>query len=111
MAKPSSISQKSSRYIQGGYVDRVGDNLGWWEPTSFERSTTDINLIIEARYSRRPDLLAYKLYGSASLMWFILQYNGISDPIEEFVEGVSITFPTRQRLLGEMLYTIPRPKA
>ena len=97
-----SNKRDDGRFVQGGVVDDFGNRLGWWERKIFHRSPTDVKMTITPRYHKRPDLLAYDAYGTANLMWFILQYNHISD-ITTFVPGLEITLPTRTRLFSEML--------
>ena len=97
-----SNKQQEGRYVQGGKVDDYGNRLGWWERRVFPTSDTDVEFTVISRYNRRPDLLAYDLYGKATLQWFILQYNNISD-ITTFEHGLTITLPTRSRLFSELL--------
>lgn len=95
-------TQSQGRYVQGGKTDDFGNKLGWWERKVFNYSYSDVTLVLPSKYNRRPDLLAFDLYGKAGLQWFILQYNTISD-ITEFESGLLLTLPTRSRLLSEML--------
>lgn len=98
-----SDQQRSGRFVYGGTPTLNNNRLGWWERRLFERSPLDVPFVITKRYDRRPDLLAYDLYGRANLMWFILQYNNVLDINTEFVEGIELTLPTSQRLFGEIL--------
>jgi hypothetical protein len=104
MAAVKSNKQSSGRFVQGGQVDDVGIRLGWWEPKSFAKSPTDVTIILAAKYNKRPDLLAFDVYGKSGLMWFILQYNTISD-ITEFTQGLELTLPTKSRLFSGLLTT------
>lgn len=101
MAQKSN-KQSEGRYVQGGTVDDFTGRLGWWERKEFKKSSTDVPLILSSKYNKRPDLLAYDLYGKSGLQWFILQYNTISD-ITTFVQGIRLTLPTRARLFSELL--------
>lgn len=94
--------QNEGRYVQGGVVDDFTNRLGWWERRVFSKSQTDVKLTVMSKYNRRPDLLAYDLYGKAGLQWFILQYNAISD-ITTFEQGLELILPTRARLFSELL--------
>jgi hypothetical protein len=98
-----SDQQRGGRFVQGGKVDIKGNRLGWWERVVFPKSPTDISYTVTAKYAQRPDLLAFDLYGRATLQWFIMQYNTVSDVYEDFTEGTVITLPTRSRLFGELL--------
>lgn len=94
---------RNSRYNQGGKADVSGNRLGWWERKLYKSSPMDISLTLSKRYALRPDLVAIDMYGKANLMWFVLQYNSISDLTEDFVEGSVIYLPTKGRLFGELL--------
>lgn len=98
-----SDQRRDGRFIHGGTPTVKGNRIGWWERRIFERSPLDVPFVITKRYDRRPDLLAYDLYGRANLMWFVLQYNNISDVNTEFIEGTELTLPTSHRLFGEIL--------
>ena len=103
MAFQRSDQQRGGRYVQGGTVDVKGRRLGWWEREIFPKSPTDVTYKLTSKYAYRPDLLAYDLYGRATLQWFILQYNNVTDLYEDFKEGSEIVLPTRSRLFGEIL--------
>lgn len=103
MATTRSTQIQTGRYVQGGDSDSTTGKLGWWERRIFPRSTSDVQFKISTKYHRRPDLLAFDVYGRATLMWVILQYNNIVDINEEFLEGKTITLPTQVRLQTEIL--------
>ena len=103
MAKTRSDQVRGSRMKQGGVTDVSGDRLGWWERTIFPKSPLDVTIKLTRKYAMRPDLLAYDMYGKVTLQWFVLQYNNIIDVTEEFVEGATITLPTKSRLMMELL--------
>lgn len=67
-------------------------------PVSAE--TTDFLYTIEPQYAYRPDLLAFDLYGQASLWWVFTQRNldVIQDPIFDFVAGTTIYLPKNSSL-------------
>jgi hypothetical protein len=60
----------------------------------------DLRYTIETQYNRRPDLLAYDLYGRAQLWWIFAQRNMdvIKDPIYDFVPGTVIFCPKQSNL-------------
>ena len=97
-----SNKQTGGRFVQGGLVDDFTNRLGWWERRVFPKDSSDVTIILPAKYNMRPDLLAYDLYGKATLQWFVLQYCSVSD-ITTFVQGLQLTLPTRSRLFGQML--------
>ena len=93
----------NGRYLQGGVTTVNGNRLGWWERKIFAKSLMDIPFTLIRKYDRRPDILALDMYGKSNLMWFILQYNNISDVNVEFVAGAVIMLPTKGRLTTELL--------
>jgi hypothetical protein len=91
----------TSRYVQGGNTDVFPTRLGWWDRKVFTISDDDLILQIDAIYHQRPDRLAYDLYGKATYVWLVLQYNNILDVTTEFVQGKILYLPTPQRVLFE----------
>jgi len=55
---------------------------------------------IDAQYNMRPDLLAFKLYGTSKLWWVFAARNpsALKDPLYHFVTGNRIYLPTKQTL-------------
>lgn len=86
-----------SRYEKGGKTDYVGNQTTWWERKTFTKTQDDLKITIDKKYHKRPDRLAFDLYGTAAFNWFVLQYNNILDTDKEFVEGKQITLPTANR--------------
>lgn len=101
--KKTSDQVLNGRYVQGGSVDRFPDRLGWWERRILPSSIDDVEIVIPPKYSKRPDLLTAEVYGRATLMWIILQYNNIVDINTEFVEGKTIRVPTAKRVFTQFL--------
>lgn len=63
---------------------------------------SDVAYQIDAIYKYRPDLLAFDLYGTASLWWVFSMRNPnvLQDPIYDFEPGVVIYVPKKQNLTG-----------
>jgi|TARA_B100001093_G_scaffold62348_1_gene52413 hypothetical protein len=61
-----------------------------------------LTIIIQNKFDRRPDLLAFNLYGSARLWWVFTHYNRdiIKDPIFDFKAGTKIVVPKTYRVTG-----------
>lgn len=99
MAKRNSVQNRESRYVQGGDTDTYENRLGWWERDleTFQEDTTDIFMKISPQFDKRPDKLAFQMYGRATLQWLVLQYNSIVDINEEFVAGKVIRLPDPSR--------------
>jgi hypothetical protein len=55
---------------------------------------------IQPQYTYRPDLLAFDLYGDATLWWVFTQRNMdvLQDPILDFVPGTKIYIPKNSSL-------------
>jgi hypothetical protein len=64
------------------------------------KSMNDDLYTIESRYEKRPDLLAYKLYGTANLWWVFALRNPdkLVDPLEDFTAGKEIRIPTQETI-------------
>lgn len=92
-----------SRYVHGGTTDRHPTRLGWWSRKDLAKSPDDIFVTINARYHKRPWMVAYDYYQDHNLEWLVLQYNSILDINEEFVSGKVIRIPSAQRLGLEIL--------
>ncbi len=95
---PKSTDKRQSRYVQGGATDNFGTRLGWWERRTIQQRDDDIFRTISNQEARRPDLIAFNVYGSAELAWLVLQYNNIVDHIVELAEGKEIRLPPKQRV-------------
>lgn len=100
----NSVDDPNSRYVQGGTTDVYPKRLGWWERSPPVFSSDDYLITsLDPKYNRRPDLLAYDLYGKAVLQWVVLWYNTIVDINEEFVTGASIRCPSSARLFSSIM--------
>lgn len=62
--------------------------------------TTDY--VIDQKYNRRPDLLAYDLYNDAKYWWIFALYNRdiLKDPLFDFVTGLTIVIPSNLTTIG-----------
>lgn len=60
----------------------------------------DILFTITPAYAYRPDLLAFDLYGEATLWWVFIQRNldVLQDPIFDFAPGKQIYLPKERSL-------------
>jgi len=58
--------------------------------------------VVNAKYDRRPDLLAHDLYGNSRLWWVFAHYNRdkIKDPIMDFISGKTIQVPKQFKSSG-----------
>lgn len=98
-----STNNRMSRYVQGGLSDKFNNRIGWWERYVFEKRDDDLRYQIRSYQEKRPDMIAYDVYGKASLMWLVLQYNAIVDPETELYAGRELRLPTQRRVMIEFL--------
>lgn len=103
MAVNKSTEFSRSRYVHGGTTDVYPNRLGWWRRRTLPKSDDDIFITINARYAKRPWMVADDYYSDHNYEWMILQYNSILDVNVEFVVGKVIRIPTPQRLGLEIL--------
>jgi hypothetical protein len=102
----TSDKKKYSRIIQGGEYERSGSKISFWSKRTdiLKNQNDDIEIFeLPLQYHKRPDLLAYDLYGRSDLMWVILQYNSIVDIEEEFIAGANLKLPSRSRVFSEII--------
>jgi len=83
----------STTVITNGYLDILSIR-----PVSAQ--SDDFLYTIEPQYTRRPDLLAYDIYGTSDLWWVFMQRNLdiIQDPIFDFLPGLQIYLPKNSSL-------------
>jgi len=88
----NAIYSRSSAYFA---TPKYGTFLDVLEKRSIPFAADDVVYVIERVYQNRPDLLAYDLYGDAGLWWVFQTRNPniITDPLGDFVAGVSIRIP------------------
>lgn len=97
-----SDTASSGRYVQGGGVEAFPTRIGWWERKIMTAAVSDVPFIITSKYHKRPDLLAFDVYGSSTMMWLVLQFNNIVDINEEFIDGKEIMLPLKSRVYAEL---------
>ena len=94
MAKYSGTSPYSATTIvDEQYLDIL-------RPRTVPSSSDDFLYTIESQYSRRPDLLAFDLYGSPKLWWVFAQRNMdvLIDPVYDLIPGTQIYIPQGPQL-------------
>lgn len=82
----------------------TGFHLGYFKIRPVPSSPDDPLYEIQSQYTHRPDLLSYDLYDTPKLWWVFAQrnMNVIRDPIYDFIPGVKIYLPNKERLLEAM---------
>ena len=81
--------------IVNGYADL-------WVPPIEPNFTKASRFTITQKYVRRPDLLAYDLYGESRFWWVFVIYNKneIVNPINDFKLGMNIWVPNSDYVTG-----------
>lgn len=97
MARYSNTSPWYTTLITQDYLDILSIR-----PVSAE--VDDFLYTIKPQYTYRPDLLAYDLYGDASLWWVFIQRNldVLQDPIFDFTPGKQIYIPKNSKLRASL---------
>lgn len=69
--------------------------LGMNKLPKMPKTSTDEVYIIGPGYDQRPDLLAYRLYGTSRYWWVFSMRNPdiLKDPIRDFTAGKQIVLP------------------
>ena len=83
-----------------GITGQTSWYLDLYEHRPIPPDSTDIAYRVSTRFENRPDLLSYEEYGTPDYWWIFSVRNPdqIKDPIYDFVDGLEIYIPTRQRL-------------
>ena len=92
---------KSSNYSQTNanrkYLDLYNPPL---VTDTLSKQTRD--MVITAKYNRRPDLMAHDMFGNANVWWIFTHYNRdiLKDPVMDFTAGKTIKAPKNFRPSG-----------
>ena len=81
-----------SPYFSTGQSNGYLDIMNWRDVPA---ATDDVLFTITKTYERRPDLLAFDLYGDVGLWWVfaVRNPNIIQDPVFDMVAGTQIQLP------------------
>lgn len=76
--------------------------LDLWNAREVPPSSNDELLVIQPKHDKRPDLLAYDIYGTPRLWWVFAMRNKdvLIDPVEDFVAGTTIYIPAMETVQG-----------
>jgi hypothetical protein len=97
----AAVYSKSSPYYG---TEKYGNFLDIMNYRKIPAQQDDVVYTIDRIYQHRPDLLAHDLYEDSGLWWVFMARNPnvITDPIGDFVPGVSIRIP-KKTTLAEVL--------
>ncbi len=82
-----------TRYTYGGTVDATPVGVGLWHKREFTYQDDDIEVTLTPYTALRPSSITYSVYGKDGLLWLLLQYNNIIDPVAELVPGKVLRLP------------------
>lgn len=94
------VYNKRSPYYNTTQKDKYVQYLDFWSNITIPASSNDELITLDTKYSNRPDLLAFDMYGSAQLWWAFAVRNPdiIKDPIFDFKPGISIYIPSKDAM-------------
>jgi len=97
----SSLYDSSTAYYNTNVVDYYLDVM---VNRSLPKYADDPSFTINAIYNKRPDLLAYDLYGNSKLWWVFAQRNPntLLDPLNDFTTGTTIFLPKKSTLISAL---------
>lgn len=74
--------------------------LSNWNPIDIPADLSDTLIKLDAKYTHRPDLLAYDQYQTVNLWWVFISRNqdSILDPIYDMKEGMLLYVPSLTRI-------------
>ncbi len=94
------MAREDSQYAKTRIIN---DYLDVLKLPSISSRSDDEYYTIENKYDKRPDLLAYDLYGSTRLWWVFIVRNMdlFEDPIDDFTAGTIIRLPSNDAIAGQ----------
>lgn len=95
--KKSSVYYETTNDPGGKYLDQ-------YVTRNIPAALNDVRYEITSKYNRRPDLLAYDLYGKSELWWVFAERNpnSLKDPVGDFRTGLIISIPNKLTLLSTL---------
>lgn len=71
-----------------------------WDPPKIKETKSPSIIRVTARYVRRPDLVAYDVYGDVNLYWVIALRNNIMLPIRDLIIGSVLICPAIEDVMA-----------
>tara|TARA_R110002020_G_scaffold40484_1_gene119662 strand:- start:739 stop:1044 length:306 start_codon:yes stop_codon:yes gene_type:complete len=98
---PTENAKSISRYSHGvRALNHKGHNCTTSVGSQMDLVVEDIANVdsrvgrIPPQFAHRPDLISNLFYGTPGYWWYLMQVNGISDPMEGFNSGDQILIPS-----------------
>ena len=76
-----------------GVTDIIGRFMTYYIHRRIPPNALDVVVPLDARYDKRPDLLAADIYGDPDLFWVVPLRNGLQDPVFDLKRGEEFTIP------------------
>lgn len=91
---------KSSPYYSTDQVNNYLEYLDFWPGIVIPATSEDTLMVLDTKYTKRPDLLSFDMYQTPQLWWVFMVRNPdvIRDPINDFLPGINIYIPAKEVL-------------
>jgi hypothetical protein len=91
------------------FQKNVVDGVQEYDLSSIDLGDLTRNIILEWTIVKqneraRPDIISYRLYGTADLWWIVLWVNGISDPWNDLMPDVALKYVPKSRIDDALKY-------
>lgn len=93
------MSAKQTRYAMGGTTADNQVGTGFWDRRNIQQQSDDLFVVINSVTARFPHLITKQVYNRDNLLWLLLQYNNIIDPVGELIVGKTVRLPQPYRIL------------
>lgn len=95
-------------YSRFNNTDRVlydnNETYGRWKNPITDTLTNNTSVyVVDNAHEGRPDLIAYELYGNASLDWLLITMNNATESLNWPRAGTTITVPLRSFVASELI--------
>lgn len=93
--------KRNSRYSKGLVATNRSNKpfLVLRRPLALEPSEDDTFIVVTQEYTKRPELLSSKVYGTPELWWVIYEFNGIMDPLFDLKIDQVLRIPSLDRVV------------
>lgn len=99
--------KRNSRYANGLVATNRSNQpfLVLRRPLNLEPSEDDTIVVITQEYTKRPELLSSKAYGTPDYWWVIYEFNGIMDPLFDLKIDQVLRIPSLERVVRALANT------
>jgi hypothetical protein len=93
------MNKLKTRYTTGGTTESNSVGTGFWSRAVLPHRSDDIRITLTTLTAQRPGIVANQLYGKDTMLWILLQYNDIIDPVAELYPGKVLLAPHPSRVV------------